>query len=89
MNKKILFCAATLWLLLLMLWGCVYYVPAPDGEDFPSAETTTESVPSTSDTSTETTADSTAETTAPIGNDTAESTSAAPTERDDGFTGYH
>ena len=89
MNKKILFCAATLGLLLLMLWGCVYYVPAPDGEDHSSAETTAEGELPTSDTSTETTADSTAETTAPIGSDTAEVTTAAPTERDDGFTGYH
>ena len=93
MNKKILFCAATLGLLLLMLWGCVYYVPAPDGEDHSSAETTAESEPSASDTTADTTADATAdataESTAPIGSDSAEVTTAAPTERDDGFTGYH
>jgi len=85
MNKKILFYAATLGLLLLMLWGCVYYVPAPDGEDHSSAETTAESEPSASDT----TADTTAEVTSPIESDSAEVTTAAPTERDDGFTGYH
>jgi cytoskeletal protein RodZ len=87
MNKKFLLYAASLGLLLLMLWGCVYYVPAPNSEpDFPEAVTTAEGGETTSDTTDVSTDDSTAETTASIEDNTA---STSPTERDDGYTGYH
>jgi hypothetical protein len=74
-----------------MLWGCVYYVPAPNSEpDSSEAVTTAEGGETTSDTTDvstdDSTADSSAETTASIEDNTA---STSPTERDDGYTGYH
>ena len=81
MKRKNLLCALSLVLLLTMLLGCVYYLPAPN-EPEDESESTAEQTTATEDTTNLPESETSDEST--TGTETA-----APTDRDPGYTGYH
>ena len=86
--KKILLCAAILALLLSLLAGCVYYVPAPDGDDTEDARESTAEDTTAAENIT-TAEETTAAEDASTAEDATTEVTAAPTDRDNGYTGYH
>ncbi len=80
MIHKIIFMLLLLASLLSMLVGCIYYIPAPDGETQGTESTDTTDTTDTSETADESDSESASE-------DDSD-TETAPS-RDDGYTSYH